>query len=346
METEQHAVEEVVLDNGPSAADLEAEAAIAAIGEEFAPIIAAEGDENGEPVADPETPELEAEANAPQPEPEDKPADDRGMERLVAREVELRAKEDAIKAREAKVSEYESRIKELEGRVAALPSDFVEQLATTPTAALKAAGHDPDQVMRLYLAEKLIAQGKPVPAELQSMIDKAEQKATVKRLEAQIAYNEQMRAAEAYFAKVDAGARQYVTKGISKDAPTVAEVAKANPDRVYNEILDEIARDAANRAGKDSGDVISYDEAAKRVEARWAEMRKLFGPAPAASTPAAEKKSTQVAPKGASVTPPKTPGKPLTIPKAKSEDDLLNEAISAGVSEFQRSETARKRPVA
>lgn len=337
---DENAVVEEMVDNGPSAEDLAALDAINAIGEEFQGQVEAEPEE-GEETA-PDDSETPVEADAPQPEPEE---GDRGTERLIQRELDLRAREDAVKGFEAKESQYQAQVKDLEARVQSFApaQNFVEQIALTPMAALQAVGHDPDQIMRLYLAEKMTKAGKPVPPELQQEISNARQTAEVKALKQQITQNEQMRAAEAFAAQVERGAHEYVKKGqFSKDVPIIAELAKANPDEVFSEILDEIATDASRRAGKDNGNVISFEEAAKRAEIRLARYRKLLGPAPAAPTNATAKTSTKVATPGASAT-PKTPGKPLTKPKAVSEDDLINQAVNEGVSEFKRSEAARRK---
>jgi hypothetical protein len=338
MEDEQ-VVEEVVVDNGPSAEEIAAQEAIDAIGAEFAPKIAAEPDPDA-----PEVEETPAQVDAPPPEPETDTPDERGLERLVAREVELREKEKAFEAERAQTDSYKARIAELEGQVAAFPKDLVTNIGVDPYGAFEAAGHDPDQVMRIFLAQKMRKQGKAVPQELQYEIDKAESRQRERALEDKFQRSEQAREAQAFAMRIENDAREYVKKGeFSKDAPTIAELAKAYPDEAYGEILDEIARDAVHRSGKDRGSVISFEEAAKRAEKRLAHYKKLLGPRPDASTNAATPKSTTVATKGASTTVPK---KPLTVPKKVSDEDLLNQAINEGVSEFQRSEAARKRPTA
>jgi len=288
---------------------------------------------------------------APSPDKETKPdpAEERGLQRLVEREVEIRRKEDSLATREAAVSKLESRIQELETKASSYQSDFHEHLRMKPTEALQAAGHDPDQVVRVYLAEKLTREGKPVPAELKTAIEKAEQTYEIAKLRREQQDFQRHQAAAHFVAGIEAGARTYITQGVSKDAPTVAEVAARQPERVYREIMDEIARDAQGKAGKEpNAPVLTYDEAAKRVEARWTEFRSLFSVSapPAASTgessPTATKTpSKTVAPQGAS-TPPAKPIKPLSSKKPATQAELEKSAIDAGIAEFKRSEAARK----
>lgn len=269
---------------------------------------------------------------------------DRGIERLVAREVELRQKEEAFKAREAKVTELEKENAALKAKVDSFPADFIEEMRLRPMEALEQQEIDPDHVVRLVLAAKMQKEGKPVPAELRQAIKEAEYDYKFRQQERELQQMKQQRAALEFASKVETDARQYVTKGISKDAPTVAQVAKANPERVYSEILDEISRDAAARAREPGAQLITFDEAARRVEKRWAEMRSLLSPGTEASTIAGETKSTQPAP-GASKTKP-TPKavKPLTKPTPKTEDELLKQAVAEAEQEYRRVELAKKQP--
>lgn len=329
---------EAPADPTPPADDL---AAIDAIGQEFAEQFAKEDAEAPAPALEADSPEAPAPQPAEGTEATPEPAADETVEKIVAREVELRQREEAVKARETemntRVAAAEARVKELEAQVASIPTDFVESLGSSPTETLRAAGYDPQHIVRLMLAEDLARQGKPIPMELEIQIVKAQQQMTARKHEQTLRQYQEQQAAAAFVAQVERGATEYLknVEGISKYAPTVAEVAKANPTRVYDEIMDVIASDAAAKAGKDpSAKVLSYEEAAKRVEARWAELRKFFGP-PAASTNPPAKASTTVAPP-----PAKPPAKPLTRPATpKSYDELLEEAIAAGVSEYRRNPT-------
>jgi hypothetical protein len=302
---------------------------------------------SGEDGADPEGDDTaDAESTAEEPA-----AEERGIERLVAREVEVRAKEEALKAREARLSEVEAENATLRQQLSALPQDFIGDLGYQPYEAIQAAGHDPDHVIRLMLAKKFEKDGKPVPAELRNALDKANSSLETRRLRDEIREFKQQQAVAAFVAQVEAGARDYVSKGLSKDVPLVAKAAKANPDRVHREILDEIARDAQGRAGKDpNAALLTYEAAAARVEKRWAEMTSLFGESPAASTTAPETKSTQGAQKPQTPSTTKTkaavaPTKPLMKSPPKTQEELEKQAIDEAMQEYRRLESAKKAAV-
>jgi hypothetical protein len=319
-----------------------------------------EGDEEvaaAAEAADPNAPQEEAEAPADtsaevntSTEGEDSAQSEdseRGLERLVAREVALREQETALKARESRVAALETENAALKQQLSAYPQDFVADMAVRPWDSLEAAGHDPDQTLRLLLVKKFEKDGKAVPPELRAAVRDAQQEDRIRRQEQRIIQFEQQQAAAAFVAQVEAGARQYVsTIGESKHVPLVARAAKTNPDRVHQEILDEIARDAQARAGKDpNAPLMTYADAAARVEARWSEMSALFGN-PAASTPAPEKTSTQGAQKtSSSVKTPKSaapPAKPLVKSAPKTATELEKMAIEEGVQEYRRVEAARR----
>ncbi len=295
------------------------------------------------PVTDTDdAPPLKAEAAAEEvakpPEKED-PAD-RGTARLVEREVALRLQEEKLSARESAIAAQEARIAELESKAAGYEGDFHSHLRQRPTEALTAAGHDPEQIVRLYLAEKFSREGKPIPPKLQQEIERSEALQERAALRREMAQFQQQQASQAFVAGIEAGARTYITQGISKDAPTVAEVAVRQPDRVYREIMDEIARDAQSRSGKDANaTVITYEEAAKRVEARWSEFRSLLSPPDASTKTATTTPAPSVATKGASSTALKAPAKPLSARKPVTQAELEAMSKAQGVAEFKRQAT-------
>lgn len=337
MDEVNNQVEEVVVDNSAPIIDGVPDDLIAQISAEFDGESPSPEAEATAPPAEADAPVEEVTEEAPS---EEAPEADRGIERLVAREVELRQKEESFRAREAKVAELEKENVELKAKVDAFPSDFIEEMRFRPMEALEAAGHDPDHVVRLVLAAKMAKEGKQVPKELRDAIKEAEYDYKFRQQERELQQMKQQRAALEFATKVETDARQYVTKGISKDAPTVAQVAKANPDRVFSEILDEIGRDAQARAREPGAQLISFDEAARRVEKRWSDMRSLLvSPENKASTTVAETKSTK--PSGASK-PTTPPNKPLTKPVPKSEKDLLDAAIAEAIAEAKRMDQVKR----
>lgn len=279
----------------------------------------------------------------------EEPEADHATERLVAREVELRTRETALQAEKAQIDAIRAENESLKAQVAKISSEFVDDMRHRPFEALEAAGHDPEHTLRLLLAKKFEKDGKPVPAALRDEIREAQYEYKFKQQELKLQQIEQQRAQMAFVAKVESDAREYVSTklGTSKDAPLVAKAAKTNPDRVYREIMDEVANEARAAAGKNpNAALLTFDEAARRVEKRWSEMAAMFG-APAAST-TTNAPTTQGA--GQSVVnnknpkPAVPPSKPMMKSPAKSEADLLNEAIELGTQEFRRQETARKAP--
>lgn len=286
----------------------------------------------------------------PAPEVTNDPAAERGLERLVAREIELRERETKVKGVEQEVEALRARLRELEPR--ALSQEHLDKIRLSPTEGLKALGLDPDEVVRQALVEKLGDKAND-PA-MREMLERSRMRKEMEALRAQVQQAEMRQAAQAYFTQVNTGARDFVsdTEGLSKHAPTVAYVAKSNPDRVHQEIMEEISRDAAVRAAREpNGDVIPYDEAARRVEARWSAMKSLLiaGVSPP-SVPNTAQNALNETPKtsaGANQTPKPPPStiKPPDRPMApwlqanKHEDEAIREAML----EWQRLENAKRR---
>ena len=303
--------------------------------------------EDAPPPAAEAAPAAEEPAEAPPPAPG---ADDRSLARLVEREVALRGREEALSAKEKHLAGLEAELGELREKSQSYTGDFQQSLRLRPTEALRAAGHDPEHLVRLILAEKMVAEGKPVDPQLQRLLDRADYDYKYQELNRRQEEFQRQQAAQQFVAGIELGARTYISGEISKNAPTVAAVAKNNPDAVYRAIMDEIAQDAASRAGKDiSATVLTYEEAALRVEKRFSYLKSLFvapsegASPPAASTPApagTTKQSTPVEKKGSSATAPR----PLVAKKHPTSDELMEEGIRAGVLEHRRLESAKRPP--
>jgi hypothetical protein len=293
-----------------------------------------------EPEVEDEVPaETEPEAEV-QPETEvEEPAITKGIERLVQRETAIAQREATLQAREAqmttRMSALEQENTELRGR---LPNQSVQELLfTDPAAAFKAMGHNPETVVQLSIAQQLKAQGKPVPEALAKVLEKAETNRKIESLERALADRENAERMTAYFNTVAMGAREYVKTevGKSKDLPTLTTIAKSDPDRVHSEILEEITRDAHSRMAKDpNGEPLSYADAARKVEARYAPLAKLL-----VQTNAPDAKLAQVKPN----TPPpqKPPTKPLQ-PWKQNADNIEAQGLNDAIREFHKLETARK----
>lgn len=334
-----------VIDNpyGPSALDTEAEAFISDLSKDFSPEVEESAASVGgvAQAASDSTPKP-----APVPEKNEDPAE-RGLERLVAREVELRERETALLSTQKEMESLRSRLRELEPR--AVTQDLLDKIKLSPAEGLRALGLDPDEVVRAALVEKM--GDKANSPEVRDMMEKVRIRKEMETLKAQVADAERRQAAQAYYAKIANGAREHVTNidGISKYAPTVASVAKVNPDRVFQEIMEEISRDAAYRAQREpDGDVITYEEAATRVEKRWLAMKTLLeagatakDPAPTVGMLAAKTTvQAQTTPKSPPTTikPPERPLAPW-LQRDTNEDEAIREAIL----EWNRAESASKR---
>lgn len=270
---------------------------------------------------------------------------ERGLERLVAREVELRERESAFERRMAEVEAMQRRINDLEAR--ALSDETLSQIRVNPREGLGKIGLDADELVRTTLVERL--GDKANDPEIKALMEQNRMRREMEALKAQIQQSERQRAAQEYYSRIASGANEFVRNqdGLGKHAPTVAAVAKTAPDRVYSEIMEEITRDAAMRAQREpNGDVITYEEAAKRVEKRWADLKTLFvvpSQAPAAPASMSTPETKQNMAKDNVRTPPSTikpPEKPLApwLQRTESEDEALRLAIA----EFRRAESQNK----
>lgn len=278
-------------------------------------------------------------ANTPDPAPAaSQDPSERGLERLVAREVELREREARISGAEKEIETLRGRLRELEPR--ALSSEHLDKIRLSPADGLRALGLDPDEVIRTALVQKL---GDKADPQLKEMLERTRLQKEMMALKAQVQEAERRQAAQAYFNQVANGARDFLAKEeLSKHGALVAQVAKNNPDRVYSEIMEEITRDAAARASQEpNGNILPYEEAVKRVEARWSGFQKLLGtPASTQGISAAPTETKQNVVKETPKAPPSTikpPEKPLApwLRTSKDEED----AIRMAIAEFNKAKT-------
>lgn len=293
-------------------------------------------------------------AGDPAPETQDKPAEDpkdqddpavaRGLDRLVAREVALKVREDAAVQAETRAQALIAEAKKYESLK---PTAEIQELFDyDPMAAVKSLGKDPMETVRLLLAQTIEAQGKPVPQELAELNRKAQDRrrdaAANKRfaeMERKLAAKDAELAGQTYFNSVNASARQYVTT-MGDSTPTVKAVATANPDLVHAEILEEIGRDAQVKAAKDpSAPLLTFDEAAKRIEDRWSKLKGAISPVQAGTDP------TKNASGAKKIIPPqiKPAAKPILPWMAKSTSDLETQGLQEALREYSRAEAASKR---
>lgn len=257
----------------------------------------------------------------------------RTFERVVQRE--LAAKEAETKAA-SRIAELDAKVKEYQS-LAGLKStkDLMEMATNDPVGAMKALGQDPIAMTKLALAQQL---GDKAPQDLKDFAREFSRDREVKELRAQIARQEQSRVQQEYFNTVVNGAREYVSKSVGDSTPTLAAVAKANPDRAHKEIMEEILRDAGTRGPQDpNGEPMTYQEAAKRVEERFVEWKGLFSVPN--STATASSKSTQK-PNVTAPPQPKPPARPIRPWEQKN--NLEEQGLQEALREFHKLEAVAK----
>jgi hypothetical protein len=192
------------------------------------------------------------------------PETDRGLERLAAKEKEVR------EARESFEKERHQYVK-------------LDDLKLTPSAILQKAGIDSDVLMKTILYEKL-PDGNPVKEKLEKELSKVltDRKITELRKEMQDR-DRQTQVAQAnaknYHETVEK-IGTYVGKfkdTEDKSLPTLSHMGKENGDTVKELIIEELINDAALRFARgEDGDPITHEEAASRIEKRLARLAPLL----------------------------------------------------------------------
>lgn len=317
---------------------------IGEIADEYNPQPGTEGTEGAEATEAPaesaaETPAAEAGDGADEAPAED-PAVARGMQQLIQREVQLQQRQQALEAREASHAALQAELTKLR---AAVPSQqLVEQFDTSPTEAFKAMGKDPETMVRLMVAEQLHAKGQPVPPELQKFVERAADQRRIAALEQRLAAQSAQAQQNQFVTAINNGAHEYVKQFATDTKATAAHPALAamvsDPSQLHAEIMYEIRSDASARIaqGDTNGDPITYQEAAKRAEARLSRYRTVFTKQPAeAPTKQAGGKPNPTH------TPPaqKPPTRPLKPWEAANTS--LDAAINEATREFHSQEAKR-----
>jgi antitoxin component of RelBE/YafQ-DinJ toxin-antitoxin module len=282
-----------------------------------------------------EKPELEVEPEANPPaeskEKED-PAIARGLDRLIAREIEVKTKADDAERLMAQARAEMAKAKALEGLKST--AELKELAKHSLSKVMEALGQDPATAIRLMLAEQL---GDKAPAELKQFAKEAEYNRKLYELEQRLKEKDRASEVNNYFNVISSGAREYV-KSVGDSTPTVKLIAKVNPDRVHSEIMEEITKDARTKAASDpSADLITYEEATKRVEARWAEIKGAVQTNVGDSTKQVPGAKTQLPP---AIKPSPKPLKPWQKPEGRDLEEL---GIKEAMKEFNRVEGLRAR---
>lgn len=254
------------------------------------------------------------------------------LERLVTREVDLKAKETKYAEWEAREAAYQTKIRELEGLIPR--NDPNLEIGVDPVATLEAMGHDPDDIVRKIIAQRM---GKDAPEALRAELKSTATEKRIRELELRLIERERQAAGQAFVAQIESGARKYVTDGVSEKTPTISRMAKANPERAYREIMEEISKDANIRASRDpNGDVLTYEEAASRAEARLSELVGIFAPVASTTQPSVNEVKKEP-PVTNSVKPPDKPLAPWL-----QRSDVSEDGIKAGLQEYRRAVSPQK----
>lgn len=293
----------------------------------------ADEQEVSEEVAEkPEEPEVEAAPEADQQEEElEDPKLARGIQRVVQRELAAKAEREAadkaiaeMKALKAEMAQY---------------GDFknfrniAEMMDLDPVGAMKAMGKDPDTMIKLALAQQM---GDAAPDKLKEFAREANTKREIAQLKAQLAAQAQAQRSQEYFNTINAGAREYVTS-VGDSTPTLALVAKADPDYARDEIMEEIVAEARRQAAQDpNGEPLAYSEAAKRVETRFARLAKLM------NVQNSMNPATKNAAKPKAVPPQAKPAAKPLAPWQKRSSSLEEDGIREALREYDRVEAERK----
>lgn len=304
------------------------------------------GDETDQPEAevDPQGEPLEQTETETESEVEDEVEDPklaRGISRVVQRELAAKAEREAADRSIAEMKAMKAELEQYKGLKQS--KDLAEMMGIDPLGAFKNLGHDPDTVIKLALAQQL---GDQAPDKLKEFAREAATKREIAALKAQLAQEAQNRRAQEYFNEVQMGADTYVA-GLSKEVkpgkkvgdstPTLTTVAVADPAYVRDEIMEEIVNEAKKQAVRDpDGQPISYEEAAKRVEARWSKLAKIFAGNVSSKNPgAALVKPNQKAP-------PQTKPTPKPLMPWQRTNSLEEDGLREAMREYERQENARK----
>ena len=329
----------------PSELDREASALINEIHAEFSPEpdTATDSPDNAEQSADSApntkgTPPVEGTAGdavTAAQESKGKPAE---LSEFVARELALFRREEAVKAQEDKFRTLEQELTSLRSKQ--LPDDLVEGLRYQSIKTLEALGIDPNFLVKQVLAEQM---GEKAPEDLRSEVRDAardyESNKRIRALENKLAEQERAAQARAFFLSVQDGAREYLkAPGVNEHAPTVAKVASSNSDLAFTEIMAEIQKDAEFKAARDpSASLITFEEAARRLETRWSAYSKVFQPVPSPNV-TTEPTNTQSQTVSTTKSQPKTAQPVTNRPLAPwlQKSDVEEDGLKAAIAEFHR----------
>lgn len=256
----------------------------------------------------------------------------RGLERVAAKEKELRAE---IEKFESQKKAFEAERTNFKGIDAAT---LTEQMMLYPEKVIASLGLDTDVVMKTLLISKL-PDTNPAKAKLKGELKDLENKREVRSLRAEIEaakrqelankqYNDALGVGEKYVESLKEEVGEHV-----KTLPTVSKLAKANSKFAHTLVTREILEDARERhyVRGETGNPLTYEEAALRVEKDLAELSKYL----VGENVVAQKTETKQPVNNNSKI---VPSSPVKVRKEKTLKDQEEEAINNAVAEFYRLE--------
>jgi hypothetical protein len=265
-----------------------------------------------------------------------------GLDKLVAKEVALATERAELAAQRKELLEMKKQMDELRAAKHLDPA-IARLMQTDPRAAIAQLGADPELAIQMAMAAKLGPD--KIPPELKQSIENAKLRQEMAELKSQLSSRDASEAQSRYVSDAKARIGQYVTSGISPDAPTVIAVAAKNPTMVQEAIFNEIANDARSRMRDEpNGDPITHEEASRRIEAQWSIFSEALKPT---ATPAPT--TAPVATASKTTTPPQTAAekqtvvhKPLFYGHRPDRDAETARAVADAVAEFRRVEASTK----
>lgn len=245
------------------------------------------------------------------------PAPDRGMVRLLEREGQIRDREAQVERRER---EYQARLTEVESRIAD-STRLYEAFQRDPEEGFRLLGVDGQHISRVLAARAL---GDKAPPDLRRDVELDPIKRELAGLKTTLAQKEAQERYQAQRNEVLKGAKELAAtaakpvpdgEGTSK-YPELAAVAATDATFVEQEIFNEIARDAQERAAREpNGQPISPETAAERLNKRWVIFARAFQSKSVPAAPATQ--STNVTPPAKTVQAAVQPKKPTAPPPRK-----------------------------
>lgn len=201
------------------------------------------------------------------------------LERVANKENEHKEIVSKFEAEKAEFTKAKAQW-DTERKTLVSPQDILEMVSLEPDKFFERLGVDTDSIMKQLLFSKM-ADTNPAKAKLKVELRDLDTKREIKKLKEQLMNKEaEVSKAETYN-KTYSGAGEYAKSVVEGERaskfPTVSQVAKADQSWVHARIMKEIISDATYRLARgESGDPISYDEAANRMEADLSALAKYL----------------------------------------------------------------------